>query len=127
MVAGFFCKTVMCRLLHLSIVAWSILSGTPQFEVIRKTTKKRRIIVDNGNASSRTSAQISGFLSGQNVNRRTVLTRHPMTFFYFSISRNKCVVYDFCQIQFFAELIFQVTKNNPNDGRMSKRLNVRLC
>ena len=41
------------------------------FGEIRKINKRRRIIVHNGNASSRTSAQISAFLSGPELMCRT--------------------------------------------------------
>ena len=43
------------------------------FGDIRKTNKRRQIIVHRGNASSHTSAQISALLTGQNV----ALMGHP--------------------------------------------------
>ena len=68
----------MWRLFHLSIVGRSILWYTticlPKvFGEIRKTNKRKRIIVHHGNTSSHTSAQISALLTGQNVE----LMGHP--------------------------------------------------
>ena len=70
---------------------------------IRKTNKRRRIIVHHDNASSHTTAQTSAFLTGQNTSNwwvicLTALTWHRMTCFYSRTSRKKCLVNDFhCQ------------------------------
>ena len=82
------------------------------FREIRKTNKKRRIIVYNGNASSRLKA--APFLPAKTkwwLNRRTVLTWQLMTSFYFRTSRKYCVVNDFRQTQIFVKLVFSVTSN----------------
>ena len=55
------------------------------------TNKRRRIIVQHGNASSHKSAQISALLSAPNVN----WCWQPLTSIYYRIPRKKCVVNDF--------------------------------
>ena len=73
MVACFFCNTghvptvtlEHCRTINSE---WYTTICLPKvFEEIRKTNKRRRIIVHHGNASSHKSGQISGLLTGQNV------------------------------------------------------------
>ena len=101
MLACFFCKTghvATVPLEHRRRVnsEWYTTICLPNvFGEIRKTNKKRRINAYNSNASSRTSAQISAFLNGQNVELMGDLTWHPMTSSYCRISGNYFVVNDF--------------------------------
>ena len=77
MVASFFCIHVATvPLEHRRTVnsEWYITICLPKvFGAIRKTNRRRRIIVQHDNASSQTSAQTIAFLTGQNVD----LMGHP--------------------------------------------------
>ena len=94
------------------------------FGEIRKTNKKRRIIVHNDNAIAY-RLKSAPFWPAKTpnwwINRRTALTWHPMTSFSFCTSRKYCVVNDFRQTPIFVKLVFQVTVNNTNNGYTSKR------
>ena len=59
------------------------------FAEIRKTIKRRRIIVHHGNARFHTSALTNPFLTGQNVEFMCHPPYSPMRSFYTSISRKK--------------------------------------
>ena len=69
------------------------------FGEIRKTNKRRRIIVHHDNASSHTSAQNNAFLTGQNVKLMGYTPYNPdlapNDFFLLPHIKKKCVVNDF--------------------------------
>ena len=107
MVACFFCKTG-----HVASVehyrtfnseCYSTICLHKVLGVIRKTNKRKRIIVRHDNTSSHTSAQTSAFLTGQNVE----LMAHPpyssdlapINFCYSRTSGKKCVVNDFQRLK----------------------------
>ena len=75
----FFCKTghvvtVSLERRSTATSPWYTTICLPKvFEEIRKTNKRRRIIVHHGNANSHISAQTSAFLTSRNVE----LMRHP--------------------------------------------------
>ena len=74
MVAGFFGKTAHVVTVLLE-KRWAI--NSELYTKISLEKFEKRIIVHNGNASARTSAQISAFLTGQNVQSMGQPLRSP--------------------------------------------------
>ena len=129
MVACYFCKTghvATAPLEHRRTVnsEWNTAICLPNvFGVIRKTNKRRRIIVHHVNASSHTSAQISTLLKGHTPYTPDLTTND---FSLFPHIKKKCVANDFrhqkrlleCSKTLFWRCLNRSGKTTTNDVKL---------